>query len=529
MKLGNVLEDKCARAYAGIIVLQHNERGNAAVKFTTLIDELGLDTQVFAARANPRAEVFSFQPFDRKTVLETSIVYICQQELLPAAAPDGTCFLVSAKKPLPTVTALKNANVVFTAAPLLHLLHEAAARFSTEQRLFNDMRRLVLTLDAPSALSQLIETAYQLLQNPIIITDTSNRILGMSREIIPERADLEEQRRQGYLLDTTLADIRVDDLYEKARNSPIPYYSRDPSHDIGWLTCIVYVYGIEAAQVSIMEREREFTRYDMELGGFLAKMVGLELQKDDFYRQNHALMHSVFLSELLKGQVRDARTANVRQKQLGWNLGAEMRALTVFDRNYGAFDRKAQLISGQLHQLIPESRWVIYESKLVFLVPAVAPDAACRALGYLEKNALVAALSDPFSDLLRLRDAYTQCLAAYDLGTRLDPGRTLYRYADYAVRHLGEMAAKSCELSRFYHPAVDKIVEYDRQNGSELLPTLREYLRYVDNPTLVAEHLFIHKNTLFYRIGKIRELFGLDLKNGDERLRVQLTLQLMEL
>lgn len=498
------------------------------MRFTTLIDELGLPDVVFASRAALRAEVYAFRMADAAAEWETGIVYLCTEDLLPSCAPDGACFLVSAPEPLPRQTRLLNANVVFAAVPLMTLIERTALSFSLEQKLYSDMRKLTLALDAPGALSQLVETAYGMLNNPIIVTDTSNRILSMSRQPVAERADLEEQRQQGFLLDTTLQDIRTNSLYEKARKSATPYYSRDPSHDIGWLTGIVYVYGIEAAQVSVMEHEREFTRYDVEITGFLTKLIGLELQKDDFYRQNHALMHSVFLSELLKGQVRDARTAGTRRRQLGWNFGAEMRVLTVFDRNYGAFDRKAQLISSQLHEVIPESRWVIYESKLVFLIPAAGGSDA-EVTAYLETNGLVAADSEPFSDLLHVRDGYAQTMAAYDLGTRLDPGRVRYRYADYSVRHLGEMAAKSCELSRFYHPAVDKIAAYDRQNGSELISTLKEYLRYVDNPALVAEHLYIHKNTLFYRIGKIRELFGLDLKNGDERLRVQLTLQLMEL
>jgi DNA-binding PucR family transcriptional regulator len=57
---------------------------------------------------------------------------------------------------------------------------------------------------------------------------------------------------------------------------------------------------------------------------------------------------------------------------------------------------------------------------------------------------------------------------------------------------------------------------------------LQKYLTYPDNPTKAAEELFIHKNTLFYRIGKIKELFPIDLSNGEERLKIHLTLKLIE-
>ncbi|MGG1618897.1 helix-turn-helix domain-containing protein [Paenibacillus sp. NRS-1782] len=61
-----------------------------------------------------------------------------------------------------------------------------------------------------------------------------------------------------------------------------------------------------------------------------------------------------------------------------------------------------------------------------------------------------------------------------------------------------------------------------------LLPTLGAYLQYVDTPNLAAKTLFIHRNTLFYRINRIRELFQIDLSNGDIRLKLQLTLHFLK-
>jgi DNA-binding PucR family transcriptional regulator len=43
--------------------------------------------------------------------------------------------------------------------------------------------------------------------------------------------------------------------------------------------------------------------------------------------------------------------------------------------------------------------------------------------------------------------------------------------------------------------------------------TLKKYLECSKNATVAAEQLFIHRNTLNYRIKKIEELTGLDLDN----------------
>jgi DNA-binding PucR family transcriptional regulator len=74
--------------------------------------------------------------------------------------------------------------------------------------------------------------------------------------------------------------------------------------------------------------------------------------------------------------------------------------------------------------------------------------------------------------------------------------------------------------------AMDK---YDRENGTEFVATLKEYFREVNDPGGAAKNLFIHKNTLFYRINKAKELFDLDISDGYERLRIYMTMIFMEL
>ena len=55
----------------------------------------------------------------------------------------------------------------------------------------------------------------------------------------------------------------------------------------------------------------------------------------------------------------------------------------------------------------------------------------------------------------------------------------------------------------------------DQQNGTELLKTVRAYLRCGGNMKAAADLLCVHKNTVFYRIGKLREELGVDLAKAD--------------
>jgi hypothetical protein len=62
----------------------------------------------------------------------------------------------------------------------------------------------------------------------------------------------------------------------------------------------------------------------------------------------------------------------------------------------------------------------------------------------------------------------------------------------------------------------------------QLTRTVRAYLDHAGNGPAAAEALHIHRTTLYYRLGRVRELTGLDLDNGRTRLTLHLGLTLAD-
>jgi len=61
---------------------------------------------------------------------------------------------------------------------------------------------------------------------------------------------------------------------------------------------------------------------------------------------------------------------------------------------------------------------------------------------------------------------------------------------------------------------------YDLDHGTAYLDTAVETVNCPGSPAEAAKALNVHRNTYFYRVNKIAELFFLDLKNGEDRLAV---------
>lgn len=71
------------------------------------------------------------------------------------------------------------------------------------------------------------------------------------------------------------------------------------------------------------------------------------------------------------------------------------------------------------------------------------------------------------------------------------------------------------------------VLEHDAGRGTQYALTLRAYLDAMGDVVAAAARISVHPNTFRYRLRRVVELFGIDLKNPEERLVLELQLRLL--
>jgi PucR C-terminal helix-turn-helix domain/GGDEF-like domain len=82
--------------------------------------------------------------------------------------------------------------------------------------------------------------------------------------------------------------------------------------------------------------------------------------------------------------------------------------------------------------------------------------------------------------------------------------------------------------SRLIAPAVHEFVAQDAQEGGPLIATLREYVACDLNARRAAENLHIHVNTAHYRLARIAERTGLDLRRVGHLIEILIAARLAD-
>jgi purine catabolism regulator len=76
---------------------------------------------------------------------------------------------------------------------------------------------------------------------------------------------------------------------------------------------------------------------------------------------------------------------------------------------------------------------------------------------------------------------------------------------------------------------VGPLMEHDRAHGTELVKTLESYFECNGNVKKMASRLYTHYNTVIYRLRRIEGITGLDLRDPEARLNLQMGLKIARL
>lgn len=90
-----------------------------------------------------------------------------------------------------------------------------------------------------------------------------------------------------------------------------------------------------------------------------------------------------------------------------------------------------------------------------------------------------------------------------------------------------ERLARSTDLEPFGR-LVEPVAARDREKGSDLVRTLRVYFAVGANASAAADQLFLHRNSMLYRLSRVEELTGLDLKDPRAGLALRLGLLFLD-
>lgn len=185
-----------------------------------------------------------------------------------------------------------------------------------------------------------------------------------------------------------------------------------------------------------------------------------------------------------------------------------------------------------IHEFYPNSWSISYKQFIVILKNtdnAKNKKQEDKFDNYLNTLQLRAGYSDEFHDLFHLPDYFYQATRAIELASMISCKSSRVFYNDYKLYDLISDCKHKTSNNKYCSNAVLSIQKYDIKNNTQYLQTLFHYLDNGNNIKDTAKTMFLHRNTIVYRIERLKDLFDIDFNNSHHNILNYISFLLLQM
>ena len=240
-----------------------------------------------------------------------------------------------------------------------------------------------------------------------------------------------------------------------------------------------------------------------------------------YYEEKHdrgTFVKNIIMDNILPGEI------YIRAKELHFSTDVPRAVFLV--RQLGNNDvATVDVLSGMFPDKLQDFVLSINESDVVIIkqiTPATTAEdleKMARAVEDTLKNELfikcVIGIGTVAEHLRSLADSYKEAQTAIDVGKVFDTEKSIINYENLGIgRLIYQLPTTLCEIflsEVFKKNSIDSL-------DQETLFTINKFFENNLNVSETSRKLFVHRNTLVYRLEKIKKLTGLDLRQFDHAI-----------
>ncbi len=485
--------------------------------FTALINDISADTSIKILSSQDIYDIKDIALIDGTCAsYQNDILYFGYSGQLPSCKLPQQCVLAD----VPDTNAIDNLRgdiALVNPADLFRLFNAAKALIESgsSQRFYKE---LLDCAERSGSIQPIMNVAASKLGNSVILLDADFRVLAHSTVFPIDDPLWKLNIQQGYC---NYEFVRAVYELDSVKNAP-------PNSDPVVVTCHasprrklsskIFIQGKLAGMIVMLENETSIISLHMQLLPVISAATAVAI-----YRYTPCITagytnYEKLLYDLLIGAPPEEIAPQIR----GLQFSPSMCALCIRPTRYLGQKHLKERVSDELLRRLPGTRLCYHEGGIAALVPLHKQgDIMSEKVEILEQLALSEYLqvgvSNAFFNPESFAKRYAQARRAMELGNKMHNEKPVFVYSDYSFYDLLDNAGTPESLGLFCRPALSILSRYDHDSGTDLYSTLEVYLQCDFSVKAAAEKLYIHRNTLSYRLEKIVDLTSVDLSDSNTR------------
>ncbi len=377
-------------------------------------------------------------------------------------------------------------------------------------------------------LEELLNMAGSMTPNHIYIADMSFKVLAYTdRHYMTEMsASWRYQLLHGYLPVHVMKGLIEDGEFEQldGYRSAAHHYSK--SFYVPFATRNIFIKNRPQAHIFVVDMITRPCFKDL----VLAQALG------DFLEQNFHILSKyrveqigrnfeAFFNDVLTGNCTDENVIENQLSLMGWKISHRYGAAII-----DVAGRDEGLRNTVMYEIESKTKWMCFHHGDDLVVVSnidLQPTDSYRPLlkELAERYNVRICIGLPYTGFLSIGVQYRFLSHIRTLARRRTKNCPLYIDArDYGLSYNVDRVQHDPILRSLCSPDAERLRAFDRENGTEYLPTYLTFLLHDRNLVKTAGALHVHRNTLVYRLEKIHEMIGTDEDDPEQKLHMLMSM-----
>jgi|GEM_PF-2508232 len=389
-------------------------------------------------------------------------------------------------------------------------------------RFYNDWEKdLLLCMLDSTNLQSLLDIAHRVFKRPMFIKSDSSMVYAITKEyddsVHPDWARMRDNTLGLQADFNAVKEVSLDSRYQATFEETYPCIRQSPFYRGEVLHANVWLKGHRICEIVTISHEQPFNPGDTHLMNFFVQIVGRVIQANFPLYQPHSGVATFFIG-ILKTESFDALNLAVVLKTLNWHANDELVVLcagTQARYNTPVLNVLREKLAGQLGYACAFS----HEGNVICVANTTKAGGIEQVIEQAEKTIpreiFTWGTSYEFYGLENTPAYYRQAHLVFM--TAQQNNEQYHTMHQIALKMMSNQIQGIPDFAIYIHPDIRRLHETDRTNNTHHAETLFRYLLCGGNLTDTANHLGLHRNTLIYRINRIRAIISSNLDNQEHR------------
>ena len=402
-----------------------------------------------------------------------------------------------------------------------------------QKLLYDDYINLINLLNKSAEITNIEAIAYKLLKNPMIITDKSYKVIDYTKSLEINDPIWKIITSNKYCPSNIVNMTDYNRFWHRLTQNGRPLFVDSKAFSPYVKRAVAEIKSENRIEgyIALLEINKKITETDLQILQMISEVIAVKFTNNAMVSRALGDLENEFIKELFLGKIPNETMAFNQAQSLGWNIRKWFIVLEIRDRSESKnLSENLYSVKNEIRRLVPFCIYSFNDKKSYCIISFDDKKDlknVYKELGEIStREQLICSAGNAVDRLILINKSYDQAKRTgeiVDCIPKIPSQKFFYLYNEIAIYDMMMNLNKMHPILGITSKSLSLLKKIDEKEGSEYIITLRNFFDNNQSISDTANAMYLHRNTISYRLNKIRKIIEDDFDNPLIRLHMYIS------